>query len=229
MKNQYFGDINDYRKYGVLRGLLHAGLKVGVHWMLTPDDQGRDGRKLAYLDAERRWRAHDPPLFDFLCSTVRAGTRNVQSIADSDLLRGARFFADYVPDRGRGRAEHTDRALTVLRDSAVIFFDPDNGLEVPSTPHSAANSNKYVLWSELAVSWKRGHSLLVYQHYPRVRRSEFESRLAQTCLEKFQVSPRFLRTGNVLFLLLPRPEHLEEAAEAVSVISQRWRGQVLCG
>ena len=36
MKNQYFGDVNDYRKYGLLRLLGRAGkVKIGVCWMLT--------------------------------------------------------------------------------------------------------------------------------------------------------------------------------------------------
>ena len=39
MKNQYFGDINDYRKYGLLRLIAKkTGLKIGICWMLTPDD-----------------------------------------------------------------------------------------------------------------------------------------------------------------------------------------------
>jgi len=37
MKNQYFGDINDYRKYGLLRCFAEAGLNIGVCWMLTPE------------------------------------------------------------------------------------------------------------------------------------------------------------------------------------------------
>ena len=40
MKNQYFGDINDYRKYGLLRILSTYGpIKTAVCWMLTPDDE----------------------------------------------------------------------------------------------------------------------------------------------------------------------------------------------
>jgi hypothetical protein len=43
MKDQYFADINDYRKYGLLR-ILGEGLRVGVCWMLTkPDGSGDDG------------------------------------------------------------------------------------------------------------------------------------------------------------------------------------------
>lgn len=49
MKHQYVGDINDYRKYALLRALSSGGTnQVGVCWMLTPDDGGADGAKLAY-------------------------------------------------------------------------------------------------------------------------------------------------------------------------------------
>jgi hypothetical protein len=44
MKNQYFGDINDYRKYGLLRILQSTGNgRLLVAWMLTPDGGSRDG------------------------------------------------------------------------------------------------------------------------------------------------------------------------------------------
>ncbi|CAA9432540.1 MAG: hypothetical protein AVDCRST_MAG37-733 [uncultured Rubrobacteraceae bacterium] len=51
MKNQYFGDVSDYRKYGLLRVLSSEGeISTGVCWMLTPSDGRTDGRKLEYLD-----------------------------------------------------------------------------------------------------------------------------------------------------------------------------------
>lgn len=41
MKHQYIGDINDYRKYALLRTLSADGVnRIGVCWMLTPDDGG---------------------------------------------------------------------------------------------------------------------------------------------------------------------------------------------
>ena len=50
MKNQYYGDINDYRKYGLLRSLTRdTGLHLGVCWMLTSDDERSDGEKVGYL------------------------------------------------------------------------------------------------------------------------------------------------------------------------------------
>ena len=50
MKNQYFGDVNDFRKYGLLRTLQRAsGLAVGVCWFLTIDDHAGDGERRNYL------------------------------------------------------------------------------------------------------------------------------------------------------------------------------------
>ena len=38
MKNQYAGDVGDYTKLGVLRGLEQAGFSIGLNWYLTPDE-----------------------------------------------------------------------------------------------------------------------------------------------------------------------------------------------
>jgi hypothetical protein len=43
VKAQYFGDVNDYRKFSLLRPLAAAGrFRIGVCWMMTePDGSGR--------------------------------------------------------------------------------------------------------------------------------------------------------------------------------------------
>jgi len=44
MKNQYFGDENDYKKYGLLNTLTgRTDLSTAVCWMLTPDEAGAGG------------------------------------------------------------------------------------------------------------------------------------------------------------------------------------------
>lgn len=66
MKNQYFGDINDFHKYALLRALLKGGgIKLLVAWMLTINDDGSDGNKRDYLRKPEK-RELDPELFDFL-------------------------------------------------------------------------------------------------------------------------------------------------------------------
>lgn len=57
MKNQYFGDINDYRKYGLRRAILDSTrLQMLVAWMLTPDDGSTDGNFITYLEKPDKWR-----------------------------------------------------------------------------------------------------------------------------------------------------------------------------
>jgi hypothetical protein len=49
MKNQYVADVNDFRKYGLIRGLAEGNdLRTAVCWMLTPDDWRADGRKTRF-------------------------------------------------------------------------------------------------------------------------------------------------------------------------------------
>lgn len=90
MKHQYVGDINDYRKYALLRALSEGGTnRVGVCWMLTPDDGGADGGKLAYLGQPERFRHFDPELFDILAHAAsEPDRRRLQSIEDSGVTAG---------------------------------------------------------------------------------------------------------------------------------------------
>lgn len=82
VKHQYVGDINDYRKYALLRALSANGHnRIGVCWMLTPDDGGVDGGKLGYLQQPERFRLFDPELFDILAHAAsEPDRRRLQTI-----------------------------------------------------------------------------------------------------------------------------------------------------
>ena len=84
MKNQYFGDENDYKKYGLLNTLIGSGdLPTAVCWMLTPDDSGPDGRFTDYLSQRDKWRRYDPLLYDHLrTAVVTLERRDVRYAAD---------------------------------------------------------------------------------------------------------------------------------------------------
>ena len=43
MKNQYFGDIGDYGKYGLLKFLGERDVKIAVNWYLTKNDKNKPG------------------------------------------------------------------------------------------------------------------------------------------------------------------------------------------
>ena len=90
MKEQYVGDVNDYRKYSLLRHLANAGLRIGVCWMLTPPDGGRDGSKTAYLSQPEQWRHYEPDVFDLLKRVAGdPGIRRLREIEVSALFPAA--------------------------------------------------------------------------------------------------------------------------------------------
>jgi hypothetical protein len=90
MKNQYFRDINDYRKYGLLRILQSKGNgRLLIAWMLPPDDGSRDGGFRSYLHDPGTWMCYDPQLFTDLAGLLRpVSIPEVALIERSALLPG---------------------------------------------------------------------------------------------------------------------------------------------
>jgi hypothetical protein len=229
VKNQYYGDINDYRKYGILRSFALVGpLSIGICWMLTPDDGRGDGSKTAYLQNPVRWRQYDPPLFDQLVNDVLTRRqRDVTCAERSQLVPGATYHGITIPDDKQARSAILAEALERLFTCELVFFDPDNGIEVASVACGAKNSSKYVYWQELTAAYAEGHSLLVYQHYPREKRSVFHDRIGREMSRKLPGATLYaLTTSHVVFFLAVRPAHLAQVRQALVRIDAKWGGQV---
>jgi len=229
MKNQYFGDINDYRKYGLLRGLTAgSGMSLMVAWMLTPDDGRTDGRFTTYLDKCEEWSTFDPELFEQLRTWIGGGgPRHVAHIEGSRLLTDAAFFSEIVPDDAGERDRWADRLLEASRGHELVFLDPDNGLEVKSKPYGARDSGKYVYMREVARLFEAGHSLLIYQHFPRVTRDLFITDTAIRLMDELGIDRvTSFRTSNVLFVLAAQPRHRDALEPAYRSITDTWHGQI---
>jgi hypothetical protein len=227
VKNQYFGDVNDYMKYGLLRCFCAAGFRLGVCWMLTPDDGRSDGGKTAYLSNQERWRHHDPPLFGALTLALRARDGRHIRHAENGLLPGALFFSEVVPDDSVGRSSWFERAIDRLQGADLIFFDADNGIEVPSKPRGRTESSKYLYRDEIAATWSRGASLLVFQHFRRKARDEDTWELRRD-LQRITPSSTIvaLASANVLFLVASRPEHQPKTADALRRVESTWSTRI---
>lgn len=90
---QYFGDVNDFRKYGLLRAFASAGLSIGVCWLLTADDAGGDGELRGYLSKPSRWRRYDADLYDRLQQLQQPGVqRRVKYASTWGLVPGATYI-----------------------------------------------------------------------------------------------------------------------------------------
>jgi len=228
MKNQYFGDVNDFRKYGLLRALAGTGLSIGVCWLLTDDDAGGDGELRKYLTKPSRWRNYDAELYDGLRRLQQPGVPRSVTYADEwGLVPGATYFNEVLTDDNDQRTAYFSAALRALRGCNVLFFDPDNGIEVESTGRGKRGSAKYIFWSELREAYGNGHSLLVYQHFPRVERTRFVPFLADRLRDELRAPwVAGFATPHVAFFLVYQAGHsaaLEKAAEAVQ---SRWSGQI---
>lgn len=150
MQDRYVGDIGDYGKLGLLRSLAAAGLRIGVNWYRTPDENhNEDGKFIQYLrtSGEGSYRAHDPLLWDELAEIVNSGRRQVESLEAPSILDAA-FFHDILDfsqvsyrERENVRADWHQRALERLRDCGIVFADPDNGLIVSSALRGKGGTN----------------------------------------------------------------------------------------
>jgi hypothetical protein len=229
VKNQYFGDVNDYWKYGLLRGFASAGLAVGVCWLLTPDDDGGDGKQRAYLKDPKRWESSDPSLFAMMQRVNGPEcTRDVRLAETLEFIPGARYFSETLTLEGR--EEYFTTARLWLQGSDLVFFDPDNGVEISSVGRNRQASVKYVFWSEVATSYGLGCSVVVYQHIRQVNRSArtaaIVSRLQQA-LRPARID--VVGPAGLAFIVVHQAAHTERLSEALRDRKGKWLDVVADG
>lgn len=230
VKNQYAGDVNDYRKYGLLRALQSPGeLSLSVGWMLTADDGRTDGGFRRYLQQPDRWRHYDPILFDWLSAALAPGSApSVALVEQAGVLPRATFFSEFVPDGRDARRAWGERLAQATSGADLVFLDPDKGFEIPSKPIGRKGSSKYAAWHEIERLWEAGSSVLVYQHFCRERRDPFTSRIAAELRRRTGAAfVEAFRTPHVLFLLAAQPPHREVFEEAIARHLPRWKEQVV--
>jgi hypothetical protein len=182
MQDRYVGDVGDFGKYGLLRSLAPA-LSLGVVWYLTPDeDHNDDGNDISYLNPTPlnlvMYRECNPDLYDALGRIVRGAERFVTSVSEECVLpEGTVFYGDNLTYEGMpantpatiaARLAHrrvwVDQALDTTQDCDIVFLDPDNGMQVPSTKSHEKKGPKFVYFEEVQPYLDRGQSVIVYQH-----------------------------------------------------------------
>lgn len=217
MKNQYVGDVNDFAKYQLLR-LAEAHFKrILVAWMLTANDGRSDGGQIGYL-ADPKNGVTDPELFEILADLVDEGRRSVTAVEASEALPGCSFYTAPMPRDAEERSRYFEALVEQANAETLVFFDPDNGIEVQSVALSARGAERYLYWNELGLLRDAGSSVLIYQHFPRVQRAPYlEKLLAQLHEEMGEGYESFAaHTSRVGFLFAVHEEYrsLREAIAA---------------
>lgn len=205
MKDQYVGDLNDFAKYQLLRICAVLFDQITVAWMLTKNDGRTDGGRTGYLQ-QRGFRDADPELFDQLRTLVARGERNVAAVQTAKFLPGCSFEPEPVPLSHVDRSAYFERLARQAAEDTLIFFDPDNGLEVASVAKHRRGAEKFLFWDEVQMIRDTGASVMIYQHFPRVDRVTYsEASLARLKAEMGSHYHTYaVRTSHVAFLFAIR-------------------------
>ena len=225
MKNQYFGDIYDYIKYSLLRRLSRCGdISTAVCWMLTPNDGRRDGHRVHYLSNPGEWRTFDPPVFDCLRTAVLLDSkRNVKIVEKSGILPNTTFYSHFLTDGADERRTYFDGFLEHSRGRDLVFFDPDNGLEIKSVKYGRRGASRYLFLHEVYETFAAGHSLLVYQHMPPKPRGPLIRQLANRLIcETGSQLVYVFSTPRVAFFLVPQADRVDQFADVASRLQASW-------
>jgi hypothetical protein len=232
MKNQYFGDVNDYLKYSLLRLLGGNGqFGIAVCWALTQDDRGLNGNRTKYLERPSEWGGHDSAVFSLLREEVlRKGNRSVSAIEQADVLRNCRYFGEFISDEVRQRELYFEAFFKFAEGADFVFFDPDNGLNVKSVARGGRGSSKYVYQDEIERAYHSGHTVLLYQHFPRKPRDSYIRGVVGrfTALRGMKRAISY-SSPFVVFLLLPQPRHEKLLLSNTREVARNWGDRIRIG
>ena len=239
MKNQYFGDVNDFRKYGLLRTLTgcidsqqtkKSELTLAVCWMLTPDDNTPHGNRTDYLKLPlpNIYSNLDYNLFSYIrkLDIANGNNRDVKNAQNEMCLPiDSLFYFQYVPSDRNDRSEFFKKFLKQAEEFDIIFYDPDNGLNVMSHRYGTMYSIKYLYWCELSASYSLGNSILLYQHFGMQAggRDLFIENMANNLKRSIGIEEIYsLKSAHVVFFLLPQLKHRFVFEEKIEYLRKNW-------
>lgn len=170
MQDQYAGDVGDYVKLALLRE-LGAGKNVGIAWYLTPDESHKnDGRHIDYLSDEKRsgWEHFCPETYAFLGDMVKRGMRSVSALEDIKLGSTVKFH-NVILNAETDRTKWFEGLKADLKDSDLVFLDPDNGIEPAGFKPKSKKAIKSVTWSEIRSLYGPTRPIVIYHHHTRFK------------------------------------------------------------
>jgi len=137
MKNRFYGDVNDYIKYGILDILSKKYKSIGINWYLTDDCHGnqKHGNDTRYLDKNKKWEIYNPRIFPLLKQRVITNQRDVAFCKADGVITFHAEHTDQLPDNlsrslyPNARNTWHNKALKTLGDCDLVFFDPDIGIK----------------------------------------------------------------------------------------------------
>lgn len=158
---------------------------------------------------------------------IEQDRRDVAIANKSALLARCFSHEPLLGDNAQERAHYFASFWKRAEGFELVFFDPDNGLEVQSKPKGRKDSCKFLYWDELAETGRRGHSVLLYQHFGRKERMAFKAELARAIMERTGAGKVYaFATPHVVFFLIPSKERGEYFERKAGEVFATWAEQI---
>lgn len=211
MKDQYFADRRDFVKYELLLDLIElrsARSKLTFIPMLTKADATKEGSITRYELGERR-----PHLFHFLQDALKSDTRKLRQLCSFMRDSGVTFYlhSDGEYFQHDQRAKYFDDVPVEKLTSAVVFFDPDIGLENSSASYMRRKGfEKYLFYEDVRSVMDRAPDdtiIVLYQHLQR-NQSKRLADLSTKCNQLIAIlglrSIEYIKDHDVAFLVFSK-------------------------
>lgn len=193
--------------------------------------RARAGGHIEYLHQCEKWSHFDPDLFDALYKAIIVDKeRNVvraetASILDPEVFC---FYKKELTDNVHEREEYFQEFLSFAQGRDLVFFDPDNGLEVKSTPRGRKNSSKFLYFEELSKTFSVGHSVLVFQFFMMQKPEDVISEKTGQIFSRLKVEEiATFNTPSVIYFLVPQSKHLHELRQRSEQVPNAWGKQIV--
>jgi hypothetical protein len=172
--------VGDFGKFALLRTLAAEDLRLSVLWYLNlREEKNSDGRHVNYAQL----RDCEPYVYSALNNIVEQKTRTIEQIEQSGILATTTsYYAAPLPDPAKAltwqearqaREKWFDSAISEAANAQLVFLDPDNGLAGERHTKSNRSSLKFAFIDEVKRCADEKRSVVVYQHQPRKRLTEF--------------------------------------------------------
>jgi hypothetical protein len=154
-------------------------------------------------------------------------------VEKSSLLPNTCFYSDLLfhsdwKRRITHRTSWHDNSLITLSPAQVIFYDPDNGLEIPSVKATQKHGGKHALLEEVKKQYEEGKSLVVYNHGPLwFKKGELEpyvgkirNKITKSLGESATIAClQWVTTAKRFYFWIIQPEHKEPLDNSIKILT----------
>lgn len=215
MKDQYFADRRDFVKYELLLDLvelLPGRPKLTFIPMLTQADGTKEGSVTRYDLGNRR-----PHLFHFLQAALNSERRELRQLHTFMRDSGITFYLH--PDGEYFQHDRRDKYFGEVQGkelaAAVVFFDPDIGLETGSISYMRRQGfEKYLFYDDVRSVVERAPEdaiIVLYQHLQRDQTrvlADIRTRCSRLVAILGQSSIGYTKDRDVAFLVFSKSQNL---------------------